>query len=197
MIQIASALRQFHLIDAEADDHGRHEVLRVPEGLSYLVTGVAAGGPRLVPDSAATSAAEGTCGVILEPIARQRELCLLMVVSPAQQPVLINGVTAGRVATLREGDVVQLDDGRHTFHVALHLHSVIGRAPKERADELCLTCHRTLDHDIVLICSVCGQAQHCDTSGDANARNCILSTTCPSCKTTIHTDGYTALPEDL
>ena len=197
MIQIASALRQFHLIDAEADEHGTHEVLRVPEGLSYLVTGDASGGPRLVADSEAASVAKVTRGVILEPISRQRELVLLMVLSPGQQPVLINGVTAGRVATLREGDVVQLDGGRQTFHVALHLHSVIGRAPQERADELCLTCHRALDNDIVLICSVCGKAQHCDTSGDAGARNCILSSTCPSCRTTIHTDGYTALPEDL
>ena len=201
MIQIARALRRFHLIDAEADEHGTHEVLRVPEGLSYLVTGPAAGGPRIVPESAAASAGssfpKGTCSVILEPIARQGELVLLMVLSSAQPPVVINGVTAGRVATLRQGDVIQLDDGRHAFHVAMHLHSVIGRAPKDRADDLCLTCHRTLDRDIVLICSVCGHAQHCDTSGDAKARNCILSDTCPSCKTTLHTDGHTAVPEDL
>ena len=201
MIQIARVLRQFQLIDAEADDHGTHEVLRVPEGLSYLVIGPAAGGPRIVPESAAASAdpscPDGTCSVILEPIARQGELVLLMVLSPAQPPVVINGVTAGRVATLRQGDVIQLDDGRHAFHVALHLHSVIGRAPKDRADDLCLTCHRTLDRDIVLICSVCGHAQHCDTSGDEKARNCILSDTCPSCKTTLHTDGHTALGEDL
>jgi len=197
MIQIASALRQFRLIDAEADDHGKHGVLRVPEGLSYLVTSDASGGPRLVPDSEAASVPEVARGVILEPISRQRKPVLLMVLSAAHQPAAINGVTAGRVATLREGDVVQLDGGRYTFHVALHLHSVIGRAPKEQADELCVTCRRTLDNDIVLICSVCGQAQHCDTSGDAGARNCILSNTCPSCKTTIHTDGYTAMPEDL
>lgn len=193
MIQTATALRQFHLIDAEPDDHGRHGVLRVPEGLSCLVTGDTATGPRLVPDSAPGDPG----GVILEPIVRQRELILLMVVSPAQRPVLINGAPAGRVASLREGDVVQLDDGEHTFHVVLHLHSVIGRAPKERANELCLTCHRMLDDDIVFICSVCGNALHCDTSGDPKARNCMLSNACPSCKTAVHTDGYTALPEDL
>ena len=197
MIQTASALRQFHLIDAESDGHGTHGVLRVPEGLSYLVAGDARGGPRLVPGSASDSTRDAAGAVILEPIVRQRELVLLMVLSPAQQPVAINGVAAGRVATLREGDVVQLDGGKHTFHVAVHLHSVIGRAPKDRADELCLLCRRSLDNDIVFICSVCGHALHYDTSGDADARNCILSSACPSCKTTIHTDGYTALPEDL
>ena len=85
MIKIATSLREFHLIEAAADNNARHKVLRVPEGLSYLVTGDAANGPRLVPET------EGINGVILEPIARQREMVLLVVVSAAQQPVSING----------------------------------------------------------------------------------------------------------
>jgi hypothetical protein len=118
--------------------------------------------------------------VLLEPVARQRELFLLAV-SPPDRPILVNGASAGHLVALREGDVVELGEYRQVFHLAMHVRSVIGRAPDELADEPCVICRRELGTSVVFICSGCGHAVHFDTSDGQDALNCMLSDACPSC----------------
>lgn len=199
MIQTASTRRQFHLIDAEGND-GDRLLLRVPDGVSHLVTGSDGAAPQLLPDGVGAWGAWGAGGtaggVLLEPVARQRELFLL-VVSPPDRPILVNGASAGHLVALQEGDVVQLDENRQVFYLAMHVRSVIGRAPEELADEPCVVCRRELGDSVVYICCGCGHAVHCDTGDGQDALNCMLSDACPSCQAPVRTDGYNALPEDL
>ena len=190
MIQTAFTRRQFHLIDAEGNGDDRL-LLRVPDGISQLVSDD--DGARLVPDGGGGGAAGA---VVLEPVERQREMFLLAV-SPPDRPILVNGASAGHLVALREGDVVQLGEYRQVFHLAMHVRSVIGRAPDELADEPCVICRRKLGTTVMYICCGCGHAVHFDTSDGQDALNCVLSDACPSCQSPIRTDGYNALPEDL
>ena len=192
MTQTATAKRTFHLLDTEPAGGIETRVLEVPEGLSRLVTGDDDTTPRLLPDSA-SGAAEG---VVFEPITRHREM-LLMVASAPCIPIRVNGATVGRVVAVRETDVIQLGSGGRRFHVAVHVHSVIGRAPKTLAGESCVICHCLIEDAIVYLCSVCGLAVHHDTGDGPNAKDCLLSNNCPSCQSAVLTNGYTALPEDL
>jgi hypothetical protein len=193
MIQTASTRRQFHLIDAEGNG-GDRLLLRVPDGVSQFVSDDE--GARLVPDGGGSGGGRAAGAVLLEPVARQRELFLLAV-SPPDRPILVNGASAGHLVALREGDVVQLGEHRQVFHLAMHVRSVIGRAPDELADERCVICRRELGTTVVYICCGCGHAVHFDTSDGQDALNCMLSDACPSCQSPISTDGYNALPEDL
>ena len=95
MVLTASTCRQFHLIDAEGNG-GRRSILRVPDGMSRLITGRDGTAPRLLPEGAAGAAG----GVLLEPVAWQRDL-LLLIVSPPDRPLLVNGASAGRLSRPR------------------------------------------------------------------------------------------------
>ncbi len=192
MTQTASANRTFHLLDTEPDGGIDTRVLEVPEGLSRLVTGGDDATPRLLPDGAAGAAG----GVVLEPITRDRQM-LLLVASQPGRPIRVNGATVGRLAAVRETDVIQVGRGGRRFHVAVHVHSVIGRAPKSLAAESCVICHCPIEDAIVYLCSVCGRAVHHDTGEGSDAKECLLSKNCPSCQSAVLTNGYTALPEDL
>ncbi len=174
MVQTATARREFHLLSTEPAGGGETGVLRVPDGISRVIA----------------------ADVVTEPITRQREM-LLLIASTNGNPVRVNGATVGRLAVVRETDVVQLGQGGRCFHVAVHVHSVIGRAPETLADETCVICHRRFGDAIVYLCSICGHAVHHDTGDGPNADDCMLSNNCPSCQSAVRTDGYAALPEDL
>ncbi len=192
MIQTASANRMFHLLDTEPARGLDTRVLQVPEGISRLVTGGDDTTPRLLPDGAAGAAG----GVVLEPVTRNREM-LLLVASQPGKPIRVNGATVGRLAVVRETDVIQVGRGGRRFHVAVHVHSVIGPAPRTLAAESCVICHCPIQDAIVYVCSVCGHAVHHDTGDGPNAKDCLLSRNCPSCQSAVLTNGYAALPEDL
>jgi hypothetical protein len=191
MVRTASASRQFHLIDAEPAGGVEGRVLRVPDGLSRLLVD-GDDTPRLLPDGAAGTAG----GVVIEPITRHREM-LLLIVSNRGEAIRVNGATVGRLAAVREMDVVQLGESGRWFHVVVHASSVKGPAPASRINEACVLCKRPLGESVVYICSVCGNAVHCDTGEGVGRFNCMLSDTCPSCQAPVLTDGYTALPEDV
>ena len=196
MVQTATANRTFHLLDSEPAGDGETRVLPVPDGLSILDMGPGTGGddttPRLLPDRAAGAAG----GVVLEPITRHREM-LLLVASEHGHSIRVNGATVGRLAAVRETDVIQIGPGGRRLHVAVHVHSVIGRAPETVAGESCVICRCRIEDAIVYLCSVCGHAVHHDTGGGPNAKDCLLSNNCPSCQSAVLTSGYAALPEDL
>ena len=196
MVKTATANRTFHLVDTEPAGGGEVRVLEVPEGLSRLDMGSVTGGddtiPRLLPDPARGAAD----GVVLEPITRHREM-LLLVASEHINPIRVNGATVGRFAAVREMDVIQIGPGGRRFRVAVHVHSVIGRAPKTLAGDSCVICHCPIEDAIVYLCSVCGLAVHHDTGDGPNAKDCLLSNNCPSCQSAVLTSGYTTLPEDM
>jgi hypothetical protein len=192
MIQTATANRTFHLLDLEPAGGGEPRVLPVPEGVSRLVTGGDDTTPRLLPDQGP----DAVGGVVLEPITRHREM-LLLVVSEPGKPIRVNGTTVGRLAAVREMDVIQVGRGGRRFDVAVHVHSVIGTAPERLAGETCVICHSPIGDAIVYLCSICGLAVHHDTGDGPDNRDCLLSNNCPSCQSAVLTDGYTALPEGL
>ena len=173
MIPTATANRTFHLLDTEPAGGGETRVLPVPAGISRLVT-----------------------GAVLEPITRQRQM-LLLVASEGRRPIRVNGATVGRVAAVREMDVIQVGCGGRRFDVAVYVRSVIGRAPVTLAGETCVICHCPIEDAVVYLCSICGHAVHHDAGDGPDARDCLLSKNCPSCQSAVLTDGYTALPEGL
>ncbi len=192
MPQTATANRTFHLLDTEPAGDVETRVLPVPEGLSRLVIGGDDTTPRLLPDGATGAAG----GVVLEPITRHREMLLLVASAPGI-PIRVNGATVGRLAAVREMDVIQVGRGGRRFYIAVHVHSVIGQAPKTLAGASCVICHCPIQDAIVYLCCVCGHAVHHDTGDGPDAKDCLLSHNCPSCQSAVLTDGYTALPEDL
>ncbi|MEE8458335.1 MAG: RING-H2 finger protein [Phycisphaerales bacterium] len=192
MIQTATANRKFHLLDTEPAGGGETRVLPVPEGISRLVMGGDDTTPRLLP----ALGPDAVGGVVLEPITRHREM-LLLVASEPGKPIRVNGATVGRLAAVREMDVIQVGHGGRRFDVAVHVHSVIGRAPERLAGETCAICHCPIEDAVVYLCSICGHAVHHDTGDGPNAKDCLLSNNCPSCQSAVLTEGYTALPEGL
>lgn len=191
-IQTATANRTFHLLDTEPAGGGETRVLPVPEGISRLVTGGDNTAPRLVPNTAAGAVG----GVVLEPITRQREMLLLVATEPGKT-IRVNGAAVGRLAAVREMDVIQVGRGGRRFDVTVHVHSVIGRAPERLAGETCVICHGPIGDAVVYLCSICGHAVHHDTDAGPHAKDCLLSNNCPSCQSAVVTDGYTTISEDL
>jgi hypothetical protein len=192
MIQTATANRKFHLLDTEPAGDGETRVLPVPEGISRLVTGGDNTTPRLLPAPAPGVAG----GVVLEPITRHREM-LLLIASGDDKPIRVNGVTVGRLAAVRELDVIQVGRGGRRFDIAVHVHSVVGRAPDLLAAETCVICHCPIEDAVVYLCSICGHAVHHDAGNGPDARDCLLSKNCPSCQSPVLADGYTELTKGL
>jgi hypothetical protein len=168
--------------------------LVVPDGPSYL----AADGSRGLRITAARSQQADKDRLLLEPVGSGQHLKLLLL-SPGERRVRVNGRLAPRLCLLGEQDQFQVDQ-RHVLHVAIYNRSEPGPAGDDRVGTECPICRTKFTADaIVYTCPHCATPMHLqgeETPLDARLECALAVSECPLCRNkTQMTEGYTWTPE--
>jgi hypothetical protein len=158
------------------------EPIAVPaDGPCYLASGPL----RLVDGRAGDTA-------LLESI-ETRPVPVLMILRPAETPLLVNGFPPLSVAVIRPGDRVRLADG-HLLSVARYDPPAVGPTPAGIIGTPCAVCRVPLAADtVVYVCPLCGLAVHCegpDRGPDDERLECArLSSACVRCGSPVRPEG--------
>lgn len=160
--------------------------LEVPAGVSFLANPL-----EEIPYISVEEPAGLACA--LEPVQVSGQPRLLLL-SPPELRVRVNGQPAPRVALLSLRDQVQLAGGP-LLHVTIHQSLHVGPPPAESLGKECPVCRDILTAErIVYVCPSCGTAIH---SEGENGLDCInIGSECPACPTAlIRQSGYAYQPE--
>jgi hypothetical protein len=164
--------------------------LGVPGGVSYLQAG-ASGPPRLL----AKAPAKGEPACALEAVGGARPQLLLL--SPGDARVRVNGQPAPPVALLGVKDQVQLGGGP-LLHVTAYHAARVGPTPADQVGRECPVCRAPLAATTVYVCPGCGTALHCEVEDKGPDRlECArLTSECPTCRAPVVLEaGWAYLPE--
>lgn len=173
----------------------KFEAIDVPAGVSYLE--VKGGRARLWKKAPGAKSA-----VAVEPLELARRSALILV-SPKDQRVRVNGQIAPRVTVIAEKDQVQLAGAETVLHATRYTRSSVGPPPAECIGKKCPICRVKFTADTtVYVCSNCGQALHAEgpEKGEDRLECASLTSNCPTCQEPVTvnvSEGYTYVPQEL
>ena len=131
----------------------------------------------------------------------QNDMPHLLLLSPGDRHLLVNGNVAPSITLLAEGDEVQFDrHGKFLVHVAVFNEVYIGFPSPQEVGRDCRFCRTAfLSTSRVYVCHSCGKALHLegDEKPEHERLQCaLLCSVCPTCEAPIlKKSGYRSLPE--
>jgi hypothetical protein len=166
--------------------------LQIGAGVCALDVDSVAGVPRL--EASRRDRLPSPRALQLEAVSVERGPALL-VITPPEVEVRVNGGPAPRVAVLEVGDQVQLEET--LLHVTRFRHFEVGPPSTELVGRKCGVCLMTIDEHTQVYVHDCGQVLHLEPeSKPAEERlECALMG-CPTCDGPVSLEsGFTYLPD--
>ena len=172
------------------------ETLAVPEGVSFLRRQGSIGKIKLLKHKPKSTRDY----VVLEPVARDRHLELLLL-NPFDLSGRLNGVLVAPISLLGEGDQFQLSSDC-VFHVSLFRRPQVEKASGSHVGKVCPICRVPIgDGVLTYVCPSCQARMHCedDEKPEQDRLECArMTSTCPVCSAAVlFEQGFSYYPEPL
>lgn len=172
------------------------DTLAVPEGVSYLRRQRTMGKIKSLKHKPKSTRDY----VVLEPVARNRTLELLLLNS-FNLSGRVNGVSLTPISLLEEGDQFQLTSGC-VFHVSLFRRPRVEKASESHVGKICPICRVPIEKDVLTyVCPSCEARMHCedDKKPEQDRLECArMTSTCPVCSAAVvFEQGFSYYPEPL